>query len=146
MPGRSCSPIHSTTCFIKPELPRAVSATVTTIAVKRPTMAIRSESLVRRKPGGSWRCCPHIWLNASRKLAIQPSPAHAAAANPMIPTDVRDSIAESISSTNCWPRSPETVDLIFSVMSASRSGWRARTNPAIEKATISNGKSAKIVK
>ena len=85
----------------------AVNATVTIIAAKRPTIAIRSESLVRRKPGRSWRSKPHIWLSASRRLAIQPSPAHAAVANPMMPTDVRDSIAESINSTNCCPRSPE---------------------------------------
>ena len=68
---------------------------------------------MRTKPGRSCRSKPHIWLSASRRLAIQPSPAHAAVANPMMPTDVRDSIAESISSTSCCPRSPDTVDLIL---------------------------------
>ena len=55
---------------------------------------------MRRKPG-PLALHPHIWLSASRRLAIQPSPAHAAVAKPMIPTDVRDLIAESISWTNC---------------------------------------------
>ncbi len=63
-----------------------------------------------------------------------------------MPTEVRDAIADSIKFTSCWAKSPDTVDLIFSSISASRSGWLASTNPPIAKPTISNGNSAKMVK
>ena len=64
----------------------------------------------------------------------------------MIPTEVRESIADSISSTSCVPTSPDTVDLICSWISASRSGRFARMKPPIANPTISKGNNAKIVK
>ena len=64
----------------------------------------------------------------------------------MIPTEVRESMADSINSTSCWPTSPEIVDLICSWISASRSGRFAKTKPPIANPTISNGNNAKIVK
>ncbi len=97
------------------------------------------------EPGGSWRCS-HIWLSASRRLAIHPRPAHAAVASPMTPTVPREAIAESINSTSWDPRSPDTADRMRSSTSAIRSGWLASTNPPMEKPTISSGNNAKMVK
>ena len=113
--------------------------------MNRPTIARRSDSFVRMKLPLSRRCT-HISDNASRRLAIQPRPAHAEVARPMMPTEVRDSIAESIRSTNCSPKSPATRDLICTSMSASSSGLRANTKPAAAKPTISNGNNANTVK
>jgi hypothetical protein len=79
-------------------------------------------------------------------LAIQPSPAHAAVARPMMPTEVLDAMAESIRPISCWPRSPDTAPLMFASMLASSSGLLARTNPPAANPTISKGNSAKIVK
>ena len=64
----------------------------------------------------------------------------------MTPTEVRESIAESISWISCWPKSPDTVALIRLSISASRSGRLASTKPPAANPTISNGNSAKIVK
>src|SRR5689334_9255923 len=145
-PGTSCTPNHSNTWRITFLLPNAVSAMVMTIATNKPTMATRSDSLVRMNPGESWRIRPHIWVSASRRFAIQPSPAQAAVAKPMMPTEVRESIADSISLTSCWETSPDTVDLTLSSISLSSSGWLARTKPPIANPTINNGNSANTVK
>ncbi len=64
----------------------------------------------------------------------------------MTPTEVRESIAESIRLMSCCPRSPDTADLIFDSISARSSGLLASTKPPAAKPTISNGNSAKIVK
>ena len=109
------------------------------------TNASRSDSLVRTKLPCSLRCS-HISLSASRRLAIQPSPAHAAVARPMMPTEVRDAIAASIRLISWSPKFPDTVDLIRISISSSRSGLRANTNPPAAKPTIANGNSANTVK
>jgi len=66
-----------------------------------PTIAIRSETLLRTKPGESMRCSHHISVNACRRRDIQPRPTQAAVARPMTPTDARAWIAEFIRSTSC---------------------------------------------
>ncbi|BBZ62133.1 hypothetical protein MMON_34340 [Mycolicibacterium monacense] len=145
-PGSSGIASHFRILRMSPRSPRAVIAIVTASARNVDTSASRSESLVRRKPGRSPRCRPHIWLSASRRLAIQPRPAHAAVARPIRPTEVRESIAAFITWTSCWPKSPETAVVIrFSTLS-SRSGRLARMKPPIEKPTMVSGNSANTVK
>ena len=52
-----------------PAWPSAVSATVATITTNVDTIANRSDSLVRTKPGDSMRAAHHISVNASRRCA-----------------------------------------------------------------------------
>ena len=79
-------------------------------------------------------------------MAIQPSPAHAAVAKPMMPTEVRDLIAESIRSTSCWPNSPDTFDLDLQLDVGEQFGIARQHEAAGGETTMSNGNSAKIVK
>ena len=84
-------------CSSASELPSAVSAMVITSAMNGDTRATRSDSLVLHETARLAALLrPTSALSASRRLAIQPSPAHAAVASPMMPTEVRDAIAESI--------------------------------------------------
>ncbi len=118
---------------------------MSTIATNTDSKARRSDSFVRTNPSGSARCS-HIWLSASRRLDIQPSPAQAAVASPMTPTAPREEIAESINCTSCVPKSPDTVSLMRCSMSAIRCGRLANTKPPAANPTIRSGNRANTVK
>ena len=64
----------------------------------------------------------------------------------MTPTEVRESMAESIRAMICSPKSPGTADFTLASISASSCGRPANTKPTTAKPTISSGNSAKIVK
>ncbi len=91
-------PSHFSSAAMGAAWPTVVSPTVATMTANVPTMASRSESLLRTKPGDSIWVSHHISVNAWRRCDIQPSPAHTAVARPITPTDVRASIAEFINS------------------------------------------------
>ncbi len=76
-PGTSRSPNQPSTAVIGVSLLSAVRPMVSASATNAETSAAMSDSLVRTKPAGQCRCS-HIWLSASRRLFIQPSPAHTA--------------------------------------------------------------------
>ena len=94
IPGTSCRPSHSSTCFITSELPSTVSAMVMTMRDEHAEHGDEIGQLGAHEARRFVAHPPHIWLSASRRLAIQPRPAHAAVARPMMPTDVRDWIAD----------------------------------------------------
>ncbi len=63
----------------------------------------------------------------------------------MMPTEVRASIAEFISSTNSLAIGPDTDAVILSSIVLSHPGRRDSRYPTEAKPTISNGNNAKIV-
>lgn len=92
------TPSHFSNAAIGAAWPTVVSATVARITANVPTIASRSENLLRTKPGDSTCESHHISVSACRRCDIQPSPAHTAVTRPMTPTEVRASMAEFINS------------------------------------------------
>src|ERR1700744_2316011 len=86
-------PNHLSTADIGAVWVSALNATVAMSTTNVPSIANRSDTLLRTKPGESMRCSHHISVSACRRCDIQPRPAQAAVAIPMTPTDARASMA-----------------------------------------------------
>ena len=123
----------------------AVRPRVSRVARNTDTSAPISETLVLTNPAVSVGC-PHTSVSAIRRFDIHPSPAHSAVARPITPTEVRESMAESIRLLTWSAKSPDAAALTQPSISASTSGRLAKTNPTTAKPTISNGNNAKMVK